>query len=217
MESGRGSRVAFGRMQLEGATSSELRAACMRQYFTPIAKAILARLPEVQCVAHAVSQYWCDEAVDAVHEEFRIFLERDPKPPYEEAAGNWGLMGPAFAEFEDGEVFEGGMGFLAFCARFPRLQANSTAITAFAAFCPEQGTADDPSTMSSAVYALARRGAAGEVEIEVVGAMLRPEWEDRFDVGFAVESTGRSQPLAPSAPAARPHGLWAWLRRLFRG
>lgn len=198
-------------MSLDGVTSAELRERCMREYFSPLAKELFARLPEVQCVAYAVAQYWCDEAVDAVHEEFRTFLVRDPLPPYESEAGDALRMERAFPECAD----DGGI--YAFRGRWPRLLENTTAITAFASFCPEQGTIDDPSTLLSAVYALARRGAAGDIEIEVVGAMLRPEWEDRFDVGFAVESTGRSQPLAPSAPAARPHGLWAWLRRLFRG
>jgi len=191
----------------------------MREYFSPLAKELFARLPEVQCVAYAVSQSWCDEAVDAVHEEFRTFLVRDPRPPYESDAGDALRLRSAFPECAD----DGGI--YVFRERWPRLRENTTAITAFASFCPEQGTIDEPSTLSSAVYALARRGAAGEVAIEVVGTMLRPEGEDRFDVGFAVEPTpdqpfsgrGPSRPLAPSTAAARPRGLWAWLRRWFRG
>lgn len=212
-------------MSIEGSSSAELRDKCMRDRFAPIAKELFARMPGVQCIAYTVGQYWCDEAVDAVHEAILTFLERDPKWPegFDEKGDN--------ARKE--QAFGGTLlDYFRFLDRFPCLYDNETAITAFASFCHEMGDQEQPFSESHVVYALARRGAGGEVAIELVGTMTRPEWEDRFDVGAAVErreddpyfvdgSPGPvgAAPRSVAPPQAAPPngGLWAFLRRLFGG
>jgi hypothetical protein len=225
-------------MLIEGTSSAELRDQCMRDRFAPIAKELFARMPGVQCIAYTVGQYWCDEAVDAVHEAILTFLERDPKWPQGfDEAGDEARKKQAFG----GES----LGYYQFLDRFPCLDDNGTAITAFASFCSEMGDQEQPFSESHVVYAWARRGAGEDVAIDLVGTMSRPEWEDRFDVGFAIErgeddpyfldsspgpvaaAPGSAAPSVESAtprfvtppppPAPQPRGFLAFLRRLFGG
>lgn len=221
-------------MWIEGTSSAELREKCMRQRFVPLAKEMFARMPEVQSIAYTIGQYWCDEAEDAVHEEIATFLERAPKWP------------DAFAQEADEARKEAAFashkhGFHGFAFDLPMLDDNGSAITAFASHCRELGDQEQPFTESHVVYAWARRGAAGEVVLDVVGTMFRPEWEDRFDVGLGDEdredgggeALGGDRPKAPppaangpksvvppapvSPSAPQPRGPWAFLRRLFGG
>ncbi len=221
-------------MLIEGTSSAELRDKCMRDRFAPIARELFARMPGVQCIAYTVGQYWCDEAVDAVHEAILTFLERDPKwsQGFDEAGD----------EARKKQAFGGeSLGYYQFLDRFPCLNDNGSAITAFASHCRELGDQDQPFQESHVVYAWARRGAGGEVVIDVVGTMFRPEWEDRFDVGLGDEDAEdgegeafggprptapppratRPTPVVPPAPvpppATPPRGVWAFLRRLFGG
>lgn len=221
-------------MLIEGSSSAELRDKCMHQRFVPLAKEMFARMPEVQCIAFTIGQYWCDDAEDAVHEEIATFLERNPKWPdaFNQEADK-ARKAAAFASHE--------FGFLGFAFDLPTLDENSSAITAFASHCRELGGQDQPLQESHVVYAIARRGAGGEVVIDVVGTMYRPEWEDRFDVGYGDEdaedgkgealgddrptspppAANRPTPVVPPAPvpptAPQPRGVWAFLRRLFGG
>lgn len=233
-------------MLIEGSSSAELRDKCMRERFAPLAKEMFARMPDVQCIAYTIGQYYCDEAEDAVHEEVATFLERDPKWPdaFDQEADD-ARKAKAFGEHP--------YGYHEFAFELPMLDDNSSAITAFASYCRELGDQDQPFTDSHVVYAWARRGAGGEVEIDVVGTMHRPEWEDRFDVGLgdedgeggeapagprpSVAPPAASRPTAvvppassprasrldttsrpPSPPTApQPRGLWGFLRRLFGG
>ena len=67
----------------------------------------------------------------------------------------------------------------------PWLDENSTAITAFAAYCLDGCDQEMPISESQTPYAIGRRGRTPtDVEIEIVGTMLQPQWEDRFDVGL---------------------------------
>lgn len=221
-------------MLIEGTSSAALRDQCMRLRFAPLAKEMFARMPEVQSIAYTIGQYFCDEAEDAVHEEIATFLERDPKWPdaFDQEADE-ARKEAAFASHE--------YGFLGFAFDLPMLDDNSSAITAFASHCRELGDQEQPFTESHVVYAWARRGTGGEVVIDIVGTMFRPEWEDRFDVGLGDEEAehgegealggprltapppqaNRPTPVVPPAPvpppAAPPRGVWAFLRRLFGG
>jgi hypothetical protein len=218
-------------MLIEGTTSAELRDKCMRERFVPLAREMFARMPEVQCIAYTIGQYFCDEAEDAVHEEIATFLEREPKWPdaFDQEADE-ARKERAFATHVDG--------FDEFVDNLPTLDDNSSAITAFASHCREPGDQEQPFTESHVVYAWARRGVGGELVLDVVGTMFRPEWEDRFDVGLgdedgeggapldvrptaALPGANRPTSLVPPArvprPAPQARGLWAFLRRLFGG
>jgi len=223
-------------MLIEGSSSAELRDKCMRQRFAPIAQEMFARMPDVQSIAYTVGQYWCDEAVDAVHEAIVTFLERDPEWPRSfDEAGDAARKKHAF-----GDDF---LGYFRFLDRFPCLDENGTAITAFASFCSEMGDEEKSLSKSHLVYALARRGGGEGVAVDLVGTMSRPAWEDRFDVGFAVERgeddpyflDGSPGPVVAASgadagatelgvrrsawppPAPQGGGFWGFLRRLFGG
>ena len=190
-------------MLIEGSSSAELRDKCMRERFAPLAKEMFARMPDVQCIAYTIGQYYCDEAEDAVHEEVATFLERDPKWPdaFDQEADE-ARKEEAFASHKHG--------FFGFAFDLPMLDVNSSAITAFASYCRELADQDQPFAESHVVYAWARRGTGGEVVIDVVGAMHRPEWEDRFDVGVGDENgegedgEGAEAPAGARPPAAPP-------------
>ncbi len=190
----------------------------MTERFAPIAKETFARMPDVQCIAYTIGQYWCDEAEDAVHEAIVTFLEREPKWPQDfDQEADEARKDKVFADLK--------FGFHDFIYRWPCLDENTSGITAFASHCAEEGDQEAPIDETHVVYAWARRAAGGEVAIDVVGTMLRPEWEDRFDVGFTAEleeedaqpGVDPRKPPAHQTPPPAPRGFWAFLRRLFGG
>lgn len=200
----------------------------MDQRFLPFARRVFDLLPEVQSVVYAVGQFWSDEAEDAVHEIMAPSLDRDPKwpeilrPPLYESEG--------FAELADDVEARiptlHGPGLFRLGCEFPGLDDNGSMITAFAAFCPEGCDQEMPHGESHVPYAIAQRGAGGAVDLQIVGVLSRPEWEDRFDVGFD-EVTGEELPGPTGRTAehdvpANPHpevpargGLFGFFRRLF--
>lgn len=200
----------------------------MQERFIPIAKQLFDALPEVNSVVYAVGQFWSDEASDAVHEAMLPSLDRDPmwptflRPPLYESDG-WEWLSP---DVDARIVGVGGSGLLQLGRTYPDLDDNSTMITAFAAFCAEGCDQEMPVAESHVPYAIARRMAGGAVELEIVGVLSRPEWEDRFDVGTD-EVTGEELPGptaradqhgAPAShhPEVSVHrGLFGFLRRLF--
>lgn len=200
----------------------------MDQRFLPFARRVFNLLPEVHSVVYAVAQYWSDEAADAVHERMLLSLDRDPKWPEFLRPPLYGIEGlPGLAyDVEARITAQGGPGLFRLRCEFPKLEDNGSMITAFAAFCPE-GCDQEMSTAESYVpYAIARRGAGGGVDLQIVGVLSRPEWEDRFDVGTD-EVTGETLPCPtaraaehdvpatprPEVPARR--GLLGFFRRLF--
>lgn len=193
-----------------GETSRELREGYLERHFVPMARAIFERAPEVPCVGLAVGQFWCDEAEDAVHAEVVPFRQRDPSWPADHDEEFVERVRSTFAK--DG-------GYYRFLSRLPELDDNGPMITAFAAFCPEDCDQEMPVTESSVLYALARRSDSAVVEIEVVGRMLRPEWEDRFDVGFdAPEDPEAAAAIEAAVAKARrqPRGLLGRIATWFR-
>lgn len=212
---------------IDGNSSRELRERCMQQRFVPIAREILRRCPEMHSVGYLVGQYWCDEAEDAVHEAIVPFAERDPVwPPAED---EFDAEERAF-ELLDQHFGDTPGAFFDFTSEFPMLDSNTSAITAFASHCREGCDQEMSTAESHDLYAVARRAADGDdVVLTIVGNVLRPEWEDRFDVGFEIgeeEMARREQELDRLtrhvhrlADHARPRrgGLFGFLRRLFGG
>ena len=124
--------------------------------------------PQVQSLTVAFTQWCTDEALDAVEEIVVESTERDPP---------WISRGVVFpGRGSDVHVVRQAHG-LHSC------DENSTLIVAFASCCaegPGQGCyMPDPTP-----WAIARRGSDGAADIEVIGRILRPWWEDRWDVGF---------------------------------
>lgn len=200
----------------------------MHQRFLPFARRIFDLLPDVHSVVYAVGQYWNDEAADAVHEIMAPSLDRDPKwpeilrPPLYECEGFAWLADDVDARIPT----PSGPGLFRLGSEFPGLDDNGSMITAFAGFCPEGCDQEMPDGESHVPYAIARRGAGGAVDLQIVGVLSRPEWEDRFDVGTD-EVTGEALPgptaRADQHDAPAPHrpdvsarrGLLGLFRRLF--
>jgi hypothetical protein len=125
--------------------------------------------PELRSALMMVSQYWCDEADDAVHCDF--IFSKLPTPNLKAAAKAWD---------EDADTVNLPEGLshmdLAWTVEGYSWDDNGEAIPLFAAFTKE-GSDQEMSVMETgAPYAVFRRSSLG-VETEVVGEMLRP-WLD---------------------------------------
>lgn len=131
----------------------------LRWWFQPRAALLLAE-PDVRSVTLAVAQYWDDEADDAVHAFVLASAAREP---------GW----PVVRTVPSAEVRRA-------LADLPPLYSdNYDMIVAFAAYCRSGAHQEMRVAEAALPYAIARQGGAG-VEIEVVGAVKQPAWEDRF-------------------------------------
>lgn len=182
---------------LEGSTSEELRTAYLRHVAVPHTRNVFDRSPDARSVMIVVAQYWSDEAVDAVTIEHVV--SPLPQPTWPEIYRD----NPFYAEEDDlppdpsgcvrycetrlGERVLGGEGDTYWGGGYPRLDDNGAAITAFAAYVEEPGDQERPFTANGSPYALLRRGEGGSVEVDIIGKLHRPAWEDRFDVGFGID------------------------------
>lgn len=213
---------------IQGASSAALREAFLEQNFRPRVAATFDRDPDVQSVLLVVGQFYSDEAEDAVHVDLVPALDAQPEWPecvrsspfYGDDEGSIELTKRGEAALAWDEIFTSPF-------KFPELDGNTTAITAFASFCPEVTSQEDSLDVAYTPYAIGRRGEGGAVMIEVIGSIVRPEWEDRFDVGFSAPEGVTPKRLydnewsAPAPPAAKGRGASessgkvSFLRRLF--
>lgn len=212
---------------ITGKTSAELREQCMRLRFVPLAQRVFDRFPEVRRVIYAVAQYCDDEAEDAVQE--RIEADAGDAAADDAAAPSGGdpsgtTSGARLPSDDRRRLgIPSSDDVWGLAADLPDLDANGSRITAFASYCPEEGRARFNFAATICPYAIARRGADGRPALEIVGVIVRPEWEDRFDVGHDAEPVRRAREelAAKAAPprAERParRGLLGLLRRLWGG
>ena len=185
---------------LQGKTSAEIRQKYIDLHFVPLCRRAFEADPDVQSLILTVGQYWCDEAEDAVH--LRAFPSGEAKPapgspehPRGMASGDaktgwpgcledarWMVEGePSF-----GEMNARGAKLVGWKASrdLPHLDDNSTAITAFASYCVPGCDQEMPPAESQTPYAIGWRGRTpSDVQVDIVGHMHQPQWEDRFDVG----------------------------------
>ncbi len=118
------------------------------------AAALFASRPELQSLTMLVAQFWCDEAEDQTHAMFLASPREVPLWP-DGAPGeyeNFGVPGDedvGGVELDDDELVEG-----------------------FAAYCPEDGSQEEPNSHNYRPWAIARRTLDG-VEVEVVGKLYR--------------------------------------------
>lgn len=165
---------------INGKTSAELREAFLQNHAAPFAAAVFARDEDVLSVLVVVAQLPLGDVEDAVH--VTLIPTPDGYPTWPEC-----MEGSPFHAFDEngamtGELTERGSRLIV-DETFPALDPKQSAITAFAAYCRDGAVADDPITQSAKLYAVIRRE---EADPEVVGFMMRPAWEDQFDVGAAV-------------------------------
>jgi hypothetical protein len=215
--------------EITGTTSAELRRNMVEQSWRPAAARIFAALPEVQSVVFAVAQYWNDEAADQVHWRELPSLERDPRwpemltRPLYESEGDDFLAAEFVRRLPPTPEGHPATDISDLTRPLPWLDEDKV-ITAFASCCTEGCHQEMSVAEAYRPYAIARRDGNQGVAIEVVGRVIRPEWEDRFDVGsLAPEPEPRprrgasaDQPPTTEPPAApKSRGflsrVWRWL------
>jgi hypothetical protein len=202
--------------------STQRRQSVLAQMET-VAAEFFERYPALNSIGFCVSQFWNDEADDAVHFD----------PCFSE------LRNPDFeAGFREDVMYEG-LGDLvnlpSMHSEFDRFSVdmewadalslsdpNGENISLFAAFCKEGCDQEMPTSEVTSPYAVFRRGTTNmtnmtngaTVETEIVGVMLRPwldgvrpDWEakrtsESHEVTFASWSTSVPASDEPSAPNA---------------
>ena len=196
--------------QLTAEEAAALRTEMISTYVEPAVRSVFARVVEVQSAVLLVSQMWCDEAHDAVHAALRFSQQADPNL---DVFMQWSRA----IEWEDDDEFEDwrGLEFLVdrhedvaadFLERIERAledekswmwwDSNVQAIPAFAAFCEEDCHQEMPPGRAELPYSIFRRTDAG-IEMEVVGAMIRPE-QDGVPPEAALELAQNPPPQQPT-------------------
>ncbi len=158
--------------------SAELREKIINSEILPTIKVVFDKYPQLQSAMLLVAQYWNDEANDAVHYTVifsvlptpawgREFLETDYDDDDPVNLSGLPSLYEIYDSIEDFCLFESGE----YC-----WENNGNAVPTFAAYCKEgcHQLMDDLDSYTP--YAVFRRKEE-EIEIEVVGNMLRP-WLD---------------------------------------
>lgn len=145
---------------------------------------LFARNPKARSVMLSVAQYWNDEADDATH-SYLVASERDtPCWPHDcDDAGT-----EEFSVTGESCSYCGSeLGYL------ESWDDNGMSIVGFAAYCHEHGSQEEPTPECYLPYAIARRTEGG-VEIEIVGALLRP-WDELLPMPAREKSKARARPF----------------------
>ncbi|MEL6343633.1 MAG: hypothetical protein AAFV53_10920 [Myxococcota bacterium] len=168
-------------MRLHGGRSSELRAHYLRWEFAPIAAELFRQSPRWASVTLAVAQYWCDEAHDAVHTVIIPSEHVNPGWPTPELRAEEGDDEAAVAVADDANAARWAARQSLWGHRVgPFYGDNYDLIVAFAAYCLPGCHQEMDYSQAYRPYAIARRGPDASMEMEIVGRMVQPEWEDRF-------------------------------------
>jgi hypothetical protein len=169
--------------------AAQMREKIMDECVKPRAKACFERFPQLQSIALLVAQYWDDEANDAVHEHtiFSVLetpdLEAAFKAEEENKSDRLNLQDLTDV-FELENVWWAADKLVEETSYW---DDNATAIPAFAAFCQEGAHQGMSTREAYTPYAILRRRAE-DIEVELVGQMLRPqldgikpeEWDEEW-------------------------------------
>lgn len=137
---------------------------------------------KVKSIGFFVSQYWNDEADDAVHGELRpSFKDGEFHRMYEDEEGASDDVAAFDSEFSAADV-----GF----------DSNGEMIDAFASYACESSQ-DDPEYVCYCIW----RPEGGTFVRTVVGTMLRPAWEDH-------RLNAPAQEAAASSSSKKPFPKW---------
>jgi hypothetical protein len=158
--------------------SAELREKIINSEVVPTIKVVFDKYTQIQSAMLLVAQYWNDEAHDAVH--YTMVFSVLPTPAWgrgilpndyddDDPVNLPGLpsLDEIYDSIEDFCLFEGGE---------YRWEENVDAVPTFAAYCQEGCHQDMDYLDAYTPYAVFRRKEE-EIEIEVVGNMIRP-WLD---------------------------------------
>lgn len=161
--------------------------------------AVFKDFPDVQSAVLMVGQFWADEAIDAVHRAIAYSFEADPDfAVYRAEAQRLSeiMFDPSVDtssfddEFEPHDLWLEGRAALARLGdrwsidrrfefhdkyvQYGDWDSNGSAIPLFAAYCEEGADQELPTGLSHTPYCVFRRSQSGGVDIEVVGAKVRP-------------------------------------------
>lgn len=136
-------------------------------HFRALAEDIFARRPAYRSIVLGASQYWADEADDAVH-DYIVASERDlPVWPHVCKAGTYDDDCDDVPTEHCGRCEDELYDYLSWW------HDNGEAIVAFEAFCHEGGTQDQPDSFNAMPAAIARR-VGDTVEVSLIGPVQRP-------------------------------------------
>ena len=134
-----------------------------------VAAKYFAAHPEYKSMMLGVSQYWADEADDAVHYDIVVSAREQPLWPHRCSDTNWSDDG----EYEN-VPGEGCWNCVQGIEYMNSWDDNGDSIAAFEAYCHEQGSQEEQLSHNILPYAVARK-VGDAVEVEVVGRLQRPE------------------------------------------
>ncbi|HET9993120.1 MAG TPA: hypothetical protein VFQ65_31510 [Kofleriaceae bacterium] len=164
------------------------------EHFRATAREIFAKKAELRSVVLSVSQYWDDEADDAVH-EWIVASERElPLWPHLCDRGFRGGEDPV--ENVPGELCTRCADVLDDRGWLEWWHDNGEAIAAFEAFCHEAGSQNDPASYNALPAAIARKR-GGDVEVMLLGPVQRPH----AILGSTPRATGVTDPTWADARA----------------
>lgn len=153
----------------------------------------LAQHSDVQSMVLGVSQYFADEAGDAVHERCFTFRTLVPTWPHQ---CRWGEAQPVDGsrcnQCEEGERLPWG-----------ELDSNTEAVSAWSALCTEWGGGEGESERVDPI-AIARRGEDGTVELELIHEVVRPWLDDNTAAQQRDEEFWEEEALPPAPEPVRP-------------
>jgi hypothetical protein len=158
--------------------TARLREEMMKTELEPMVAEVFKKHPELRSAVMLVSQYWNDEAEDAVHYDF--FFSKLPEPDMEAAAKSYGDEDPVnlpegWSHWDLMNSAELGIDW----------DDNGEAIPLFAAFTKEDCHQEMTSVEAGSPYAFFMRTPKG-VQTRVVARMLRP-WLDGVRPSFERE------------------------------
>jgi hypothetical protein len=154
--------------------AADLRSEIISSEIMPQIKLVFSRYPQLQSAMLLVSQYWDDEASDAVHYQMTFSVLQ--APAWEIGLVNYYEYDPTNLPGlpRSDKVYD------PFSEDFYKFKIcwenNLATIPAFAAYCKEGCHQEMDDLEAYTPYAVFRRKEE-EIEIEVVGNMLRP-WLD---------------------------------------
>lgn len=160
---------------LVGRTPEELRSCYVEWRLKPLARLLFRDAPAARSLTVAFSQYWSDEADDAVHETFAVSEERNPP---------WLNAPQAFHDEETMRRSRLVHDVLQSHGLPVDCDDDASLVIAFASCCAE-GSLEHFHYPPPTPWAIARReDDSAHPSIEVIGRVWRPEWEDRWVVGY---------------------------------
>ncbi len=128
---------------------------------------LFTKHPQYRSMLFAVSQYWADEADDAVHYDIVVSERELPLWPHR-------CQGEGDSEDVPGEGCWNCASDIEFDGWW---DDNGSSIAAFAGYCHELGSQEEPPSYNALPWAVARKTDDGVLEVEIVAWTQRPQNE----------------------------------------